>query len=87
MDLTLTQQQRDALAKHPGEPVIIDDLGTQTQYVLLRADQYRRLAQLAYDDSDLTPEEMTAAAAVFLTDAEGWGAPGMESYDKTPTAP
>jgi hypothetical protein len=36
---------------------------------------------IIYDDSDLTPEEMMAAARLMLDDPEGWGAPGMEIYD------
>jgi hypothetical protein len=37
---------------------------------------------LIYDDSDLTAEEMQAAAAPALADPEGWDAPGMKDYDR-----
>jgi predicted DNA-binding antitoxin AbrB/MazE fold protein len=35
-----------------------------------------------YDDSDWTPEEIRPLADRWLSDPEGWGAPGMEIYDE-----
>lgn len=38
--------------------------------------------QDVYDDSDLTSDEMLAAAAVHLDDPEGWGAASMDACDE-----
>jgi hypothetical protein len=83
MELSLSDQQRAAISANPGQPLTIDDDRTQTQYVLVRAELFRRLQQLAYDDSDLTPEEMLAAAARVWPEDDDWDAPGMDEYDSS----
>jgi len=67
------------MQQQPDRPLEIRDDQTDTLYVLMTHDQFQKLA---YDDSDLTGEEMIAAAAAALNDPEGWGAPGMEVYDQ-----
>lgn len=58
--------------------------GVRQQPGHLRAYEYtrRNLGPYVYDDSDLTPDEMAAAAASHLDDPEGWGAAGMDAYDQ-----
>jgi hypothetical protein len=87
MELTLSDQQRAAISANPGQPLAMDDERTQTQYVLVRAELFRRLQQLAYDDSDVTPEEMLAAAARVFAEDDDWDAPGMDDHNSSPQAP
>ena len=44
------------------------------------------IAEAVVDDSDLTPDEMIAAAACGLNDPESWGAPGMDAFDQDESA-
>lgn len=78
MTLKITDEIRTAIGQQPGRPVELRDDETNTFYVLMTREQFQ---QLVYDDSDLTPDEMMAAAAQSLDDPEGWGAPDMEVYD------
>jgi len=82
MILKITDEIREAIGRQPGRPVEFTDDQTNTCYVLMTREQFQ---QLVYDDSDLTPDEMMAAAAHSLDDPEGWGAPGMEVYDSDPS--
>ena len=50
--------------------------------VLMTIDARQQLHKVVYDDSEWTAEEMQAVAAKALDDPEGWGAPGMDDYDK-----
>ncbi|MEX0701492.1 MAG: hypothetical protein WD069_05290 [Planctomycetales bacterium] len=60
----MNNELREAIREHPERPLEFEDAETRTAYVLLTRDQFRRLV---YDDSELTPEEMAAAAASILT--------------------
>jgi len=42
-------------------------------YIVMTSQQFQKYV---YDDSELTSDEMLAAAAQHLDDPEGWGAPG-----------
>ena len=76
---------REAMQQQSGRPLEIPDDQMNTAYIVMTREQFQKLV---YDDSDLTPEEMVAATATGLDDAEGWGAPGMEVYDEDhPQAP
>ncbi len=79
MSPKITNDQRNALRQEPDRPIEIEDEQTQKLYVLMTRDLFRKLV---YDDSDITPEEMMAAASEELNDPETWGAPGMEAYDQ-----
>jgi hypothetical protein len=68
---------RDAI-QQVGRPLELEDELTNASYVLMTREQFQKLV---YDDSDLTADEMLAAATRGLNDPEGWGAPGMEDYD------
>jgi hypothetical protein len=81
----LIQDLREALQDSAGKPVEIEDAQTHEIYVLMTRREFQRLV---YDDSDLSEEEMRAAAAGALDDPDGWGARGMVSYDRhDPDAP
>jgi hypothetical protein len=73
----LIKDLREALQNTAGS-VEIEDPQTNQVYVLMTRHEFQRLI---YDDSDLTVEEMEAAASTALADPEGWGAPGMDEYD------
>jgi hypothetical protein len=74
----LIRDLREALQDSAGKPVEIEDPQTHQVYILMTRDQFQRLV---YDDSDLTEDEMRAAAGTALADPDGWGAPGMGRYD------
>ncbi len=61
MSITLTQELRDAIERQPKRPLMFEDGATRSPYVLMTAELFSRLV---YDDSDLSPAEMLAAAAV-----------------------
>ena len=48
-------------------------------YIVMTSQQFQKYI---YDDSEITPEEMLAAAAWELDDREGRGAPGMDVSDQ-----
>ena len=73
----LTNELRDAVQHNAGKVEVEDD--QHRVYVLMTRQEF---ARVVYDDSDLTDDEMRAAAAQGLADDEGWHAPGMESYDQ-----
>ena len=74
--MILTEQQRQAVRGAKAPPTVTDP-DTQTDYVLLRADEYQRLRSLVYDDSPWTNEEMDLLAAENA-DSLGWE--GMDVY-------
>jgi hypothetical protein len=76
----LTDEQRQALASHPSEPVVVEDPQNRTQYVLLRLDVFRNLQRLAYDDSEVPPSAFYPAFAAAVK--EDVDAPGMDEYDQ-----
>jgi hypothetical protein len=57
----LTQQQLQAIAANGEKPLTAVAPGTNTSYVLLRAEDYARL--LDYDDSPWTDEERDMLAS------------------------
>ena len=77
----LTDEQREAISRQPDCPIEVEDDQTKTVYVLMTRQQFQTLV---YDDSDLTPEEMTAAAEQAIDDPDGWGAPSMAADDTEP---
>ena len=74
----LINDLREALQDSAGQPVEIEDPQTHQVYILMTRREFQRLI---YDDSDLTEDEMQAAAGMAVNDPESWGAPGMEIYD------
>lgn len=63
-----------------GELRVEDTLGVPV--VLMTVDARQQLQQLAYDGGEWTNAEMMAVAAKALDDPDGWGALGMDDYDK-----
>lgn len=59
-------------------PVEVRDAAGKA-YIVMTSQQFQKYV---YDDSELTPDEMVAAAAWQLDDCEGWGAPVMDAYDQ-----
>jgi hypothetical protein len=74
----LTNELRDAVQHNAGKAVEVED-DQHRIYILMTRQEFERVV---YDDSDLSEDEMRAAAAQGLADDEGWRAPGMESYDQ-----
>jgi hypothetical protein len=58
--IELTEQQRQAVQQHPGQPLRLVDPTTQQTFVLIRQELYERL--MPYDDSPWTDEEMDLLA-------------------------
>lgn len=75
--IELTEELRQAMRTHPGKPVRLVDPETREAFVLLRAEEYDRLTEDAYDDSPWTDEEMDLLAAE-QADFLGWE--GMDAY-------
>jgi hypothetical protein len=79
MTITLTDEQRQALAAHPGAPLRVIDAQTNDLYVLVRAEVYDRLQPIS------APEELDIREAYPLMDdvacAEGWDDPAMDIYN------
>jgi len=65
----LTADQRTALEN--GEPVsyVLD----HTECVVVRKDVFERMQRVAYDDSELTPQEMISLAERAFDDADTAG--------------
>jgi hypothetical protein len=78
----LPNELSQALAGNPGTPLEVEDPQTHTVYVLVSREEYIRMLSRRYDDAEMSAEELLAAAAATLDDPEGWGAPGMEEYDR-----
>jgi hypothetical protein len=79
MTLKLSDEQRQALADHPSEPLVVEDAQTRTRYVLLRLDAYQQLQLQLSDDSEPDPREFYPAFTQAIK--EDLDAPGMEDYD------
>lgn len=78
MNIEVTNEIVQALQKQPGLPLQLRDAAGQIYYIM--TDQ--QFQQFVYDDSELTPDEMIAAANSALDDSEDWDAPGMEDYEE-----
>jgi hypothetical protein len=63
---------------HQDRPLEVQDAAGKV-YFVMTSQQFQKYV---YDDSELAPDEMLAAAAADLNDPEGWGAPGMDAYDQ-----
>jgi len=62
---------------HQDRPLEVQDAAGKVYFVMTR----QQFQKYVYDDSELTADEMLAAAASQLDDPEGWDAPGMDEYD------
>jgi hypothetical protein len=57
---TLTPELRQAVEQAGDQPVEINDPQTNTGYILLRADVYKRMRELLEDDEDRREKEAWA---------------------------
>ncbi len=58
--IELTEQQRQAVQEHPGQPLQMMDPATRQTFVLIPRDLYESLTE--YDDSPWTDEEFDLLA-------------------------
>ena len=75
--IELTEELRQAVHAHPGEPLRLIDPATSEAFIPLQADEYDRLTEGTYDDSPWSDEEMDLLAAEDV-DCLGWE--GMDVY-------
>jgi hypothetical protein len=67
----------EAVIRH-GRPLEVRDAAGKV-YVVMTSQQFQKFI---YDDTELSADEMLAAAALHLNDSEGWGAPSMDAYNQ-----
>ena len=78
MTIELTETQRQAIAECGATLLRVVDPGTNTAYVLVRADVFERLQGVL--NGDLQPRD--AYSAIDRAFAEGWNDPRMDDYDR-----
>ncbi len=76
----LSEQQRQALRKHPGNPVTVVDTLTRSTYILLPIQTYERVRAL-FEADEFHPEEL-APLVDEVAVKEGWADPAMDAYDE-----
>ncbi len=79
--IELTEQQVEALEQVTATPPRVVNPRTKETFVLLRVDEYKRLAEDEYDDSPWTREELQALAWERVQH-EDW-----DEYDDLPEKP
>ena len=79
--IELTEQQMRALEKREAAPPQVVHPQTREMFVLVRADEYKRLKENEYDDSPWTKDELHAAAWEVGKQV-GWE--NMDEYDDLP---
>ena len=76
MTVPLPDELRSVVTSHPGEPLELIDEQTRAAYVLMSADEFRRLAASKEDElSD------TYVAQIESAMQAGWNDPRMDAYD------
>ena len=77
--VSLSAEQRQAVADHPGEPVELVDEVSRARYVLVPGEQFDRIkALLTTDEFELS--ETYAAQSQSLGEA-GWDDPELDIYN------
>jgi hypothetical protein len=79
--IELTEKQVQALENPDAKPPQIINPHTHETFVLLRLDEYKRLKDSEYDDTEWTREELEALAWE-TGKAAGWD--DMSEYDNLP---
>ena len=82
--IELTEQQMQALENPEATPPRVVNPRTKETFVLLRADEYKRLKEDEYDDSPWTREEFKPLPGRRASSA-GWE--DMDEYDDLPEKP
>ena len=75
----LSDEQRQAIEEHQGEPVYVVDTVKQTQYVLIPAEAYQRMRALF--ESDTFDIRETYVAQEQALGKAGWDDPAMDAYN------
>jgi hypothetical protein len=76
MTAKLPAELHSVIAAHPGETLELIDEQTRTAYVLLSADEFRRLKTAAEDElADTYPVQIESAMRA------GWDTPLMDEYN------
>jgi hypothetical protein len=79
MSVSLSAEQRQVLADHPGELIeLIDDV-SHARFVLLPAEQFERIKALL-TSNEFDVRETYAAQSAALGDA-GWDDPELDIYN------
>jgi hypothetical protein len=79
MGISISAEQRQAIAEHPGEPVELVDEISQARFFLLPAEQFERIrALLAVDSFDVRE---TYAAQSAALGAAGWDDTELDIYN------
>jgi hypothetical protein len=76
----LTDDQKQALSEHGGQPVYLVDASTNATYVLMRAEQYEKIKPL-FEDEDGHPRELYPLIERSFGKA-GWNDPVMDAYNE-----
>ncbi len=79
MSITLSAEQRQAIADHPGEAVEIVDEVSQARFVLLPAEQFDRIKALLSNDEFDVRETYIAQSSALAT--AGWDDPELDIYN------
>jgi hypothetical protein len=77
MATKLNQDIAEAVSRQDRPLEVRDAAGNA--YIVMTSQQFQKYV---YDDTELTPDEMAAAAALHLDDPEGRGATGMDDFDR-----
>ena len=73
----LSEEMRQALTEHPGQPISVVDPTTQTTYVLVRAEVFEQMQALL---GDFDIRETYAAQEAVASEA-GWKDPELDIYN------
>lgn len=79
MSLSISSEQRLALANHPGQPVEIVDEVSKARYVIVPAEQFERVKALISDE-DFDVRESYRAQSDALA-AAGWDDTDLDIYN------
>jgi hypothetical protein len=79
MRLSISSEQRQALASHPGQPVEIVDEVSKAHYVILPAEHFERVRTLISEE-DYDVRESYRAQSDALA-AAGWDDPELDVYN------
>ena len=79
MSVSLSSEQRQAVANRPGEPVELVDETSHARYVLIPAEQFDRIKALLINDEFDVRETYAAQSAALA--AAGWDDPELDIYN------
>ena len=77
----LSNDLAKALDEHDGKLTLQHPVTGQPVVLIIGQRLEEEMRKILYDDSELTTDEMLAAAATASRGPDGWDAPGMDIYD------